>query len=111
MRFENAVASGDFERILTSYGFTMLKESSEKRKIGKSKVASWVVRGQVPNNVILQYFVDTGASINWLVAGEYEKVNSICKLFNLSVKPVGLDCNTDEVRRTGKILLTKNHHK
>ncbi len=72
MRLENAVVSDVLERILSSYGFTMQKELGEKLGIAKSNVASWLQRGQVPGNVIVQCALDTGADVNWLVTGEFE---------------------------------------
>ncbi len=76
MRLENAVASDVLERILSAYGFTMQKELSDKLEIAKSNVASWLARGQVPGNVIVQCCLDTGADVNWLVTGQLEKASS-----------------------------------
>lgn len=88
MRLENAVASDVLERILSAYGFTMQKELSDKLEIAKSNVASWLARGQVPGNVIVQCSLDTGADVNWLVTGEIEKANSLCEISNLSGKAI-----------------------
>lgn len=70
MRLENAVANDVLERILSAYGFTMQKELSDLLQIAKSNVASWIARGQVPGNVIVQCSLDTGADVKWLVTGE-----------------------------------------
>lgn len=86
MRLENAIASDVLERILSAYGFTMQKELSDRLDIAKSNVASWLARGQVPGNVIVQCSLDTGADVNWLVTGELEKANSIRELPNVSGK-------------------------
>ncbi|MCW2479155.1 phage repressor protein CI [Candidatus Symbiopectobacterium sp. NZEC135] len=75
MRLENANASDVLDRILSAYGFTMQKDLSEKLGIAKSNVASWLQRGQVPGNVIVQCALDTGADVNWLVTGEFENSN------------------------------------
>lgn len=75
MRLENAVAADVLERILSSYGFTMQKELSDKLGIAKSNVASWLQRGQVPGNVLVQCALDTGADVQWLVTGEFANAN------------------------------------
>lgn len=75
MRLENAVAADVLERILSAYGFTMQKELSDKLGIAKSNVASWLQRGQVPGNVLVQCALDTGTDINWLVNGEFANAN------------------------------------
>lgn len=77
MRLENAVAADVLERILSAYGFTMQKELSDKLGIAKSNVASWLQRGQVPGNVLVQCALDTGADVHWLVNGEFAKANKI----------------------------------
>ncbi|RRZ95801.1 phage repressor protein CI [Erwinia sp. 198] len=77
MRLESAVAADVLERILSAYGFTMQKDLSEKLGIAKSNVASWLQRGQVPGNVIVQCALDTGSDVNWLVTGELAKANSV----------------------------------
>lgn len=71
MRLENAVAADVLERILSAYGFTMQKELSDKLGIAKSNVASWLQRGQVPGNVLVQCALDTGTDVRWLVTGEF----------------------------------------
>jgi transcriptional regulator with XRE-family HTH domain len=76
MRLENAVAADVLERILSAYGLTMQKELSDKLGIAKSNVASWLQRGQVPGNVLVQCALDTGADINWLVKGEFANANN-----------------------------------
>jgi transcriptional regulator with XRE-family HTH domain len=75
MRLENAVATDVLERILSAYGFTMQKELSDKLGIAKSNVASWLQRGQVPGNVLVQCALDTGADIQWLVTGKFANAN------------------------------------
>lgn len=75
MRLENAVAADVLERILSAYGFTMQKELSDKLGIAKSNVASWLQRGQVPGNVLVQCALDTGADIQWLVTGVFANAN------------------------------------
>ncbi|WP_431295768.1 phage repressor protein CI [Rahnella sp. PAMC 25559] len=75
MRLENAVAANVLERILSAYGFTMQKELSDKLGIAKSNVASWLQRGQVPGNVLVQCALDTGADIQWLVTGVFANAN------------------------------------
>jgi len=75
MRLENAVASDVLERILSAYGFTMQKELSDRLGIAKSNVASWLQRGQVPGNVLVQCALDTGTDVNWLVTGELENAS------------------------------------
>jgi len=63
------------ERILSAYGFTMQKELSEKLGIAKSNVASWLQRGQVPGNVLVQCALDTGVDVQWLVTGLFANAN------------------------------------
>lgn len=75
MRLENAVAADVLERILSAYGFTMQKELSDKLGIAKSNVASWLQRGQVPGNVLVQCALDTGADVKWLVEGGFANAN------------------------------------
>lgn len=75
MRLENAVAVDVLERILSAYGFTMQKELSDKLGIAKSNVASWLQRGQVPGNVLVQCALDTGADVKWLVTGIFANAN------------------------------------
>ncbi len=75
MRLENSVAADVLERILSAYGFTMQKELSDKLGIAKSNVASWLQRGQVPGNVLVQCALDTGADIQWLVTGVFANAN------------------------------------
>lgn len=75
MRLENAVAADVLERILSAYGFTMQKELSDKLGIAKSNVASWLQRGQVPGNVLVQCALDTGADVQWLVTGKFANAN------------------------------------
>lgn len=76
MRLENAVAADVLERILSAYGFTMQKELSDKLGIAKSNVASWLQRGQVPGNVLVQCALDTGADVQWLVTGVFANANT-----------------------------------
>lgn len=75
MRLENAVATDVLERILSAYGFTMQKDLSDRLGIAKSNVASWLQRGHVPGNVIVQCALDTGTDVNWLVTGELAKAS------------------------------------
>jgi len=75
MRLENAVAADVLERILSAYGFTMQKELSDKLGIAKSNVASWLQRGQVPGNVLVQCALDTGVDVKWLVDGMFANAN------------------------------------
>lgn len=96
MRLENAIAGDVLERILSAYGFTMQKELSDRLEIAKSNVASWLARGQVPGNVIVQCSLDTGADVNWLVTGEVEKASSTSQLSTVSGKAV-----YDEVMANG----------
>lgn len=96
MRLENAVASEVLERILSAYGFTMQKELSDKLDIAKSNVASWLARGQVPGNVIVQCALDTGADVNWLVTGKLENANSATSIDNVVGKAL-----YDEVMANG----------
>lgn len=88
MRLENAVAGDVLERILSAYGFTMQKELSDRLGIAKSNVASWLARGQVPGNVIVQCSLDTGADVNWLVTGELAKANLERDISSLSGKAI-----------------------
>lgn len=88
MRLENAVAGDVLERILSAYGFTMQKELSDRLEIAKSNVASWLARGQVPGNVIVQCSLDTGADVNWLVTGELAKANFESDISSLSGKAI-----------------------
>lgn len=96
MRLENAVAGDVLERILSAYGFTMQKQLSDRLEIAKSNVASWLARGQVPGNVIIQCSLDTGADVNWLVTGELEKASCNSNLPTLSGRAV-----YDEVMANG----------
>lgn len=96
MRLENAVASDVLERILSAYGFTMQKELSDRLEIAKSNVASWLARGHVPGNVIVQCSLDTGADVNWLVTGKIDKVSSVRELTNINGKSI-----YDEVMANG----------
>lgn len=96
MRLENAVAGDVLERILSAYGFTMQKQLSDRLEIAKSNVASWLARGQVPGNVIVQCSLDTGADVNWLVTGELEKASFVSSVTNVSGKAV-----YDEVMANG----------
>ncbi|WP_455863767.1 phage repressor protein CI [Pantoea agglomerans] len=75
MRLESAIAGDVLERILSAYGFTMQKDLSDKLGIAKSNVASWLQRGQVPGNVIVQCALDTGSDVSWLVTGKLAKSN------------------------------------
>jgi len=75
MRLDNAVAADVLERILSAYGFTMQKELSDKLGIAKSNVASWLQRGQVPGNVLVQCALDTGTDVRWLVTGQFANAN------------------------------------
>lgn len=96
MRLENAVAADVLERILSAYGFTMQKELSDKLGIAKSNVASWLQRGQVPGNVLVQCALDTKVDIRWLVTGKFANANIFKKShFN------------DPVFKSGKSLIEK----
>ncbi|WP_411705158.1 helix-turn-helix domain-containing protein [Edaphovirga cremea] len=75
MRLENAVASEVLERILSAYGFIIQKELSDRLGVVKSIVASWLQRGQVPGNVLVQCALNIGTDINKLVIGELEKAS------------------------------------
>lgn len=75
MRIENAIAPEVLERILSAYGFKMQKELAEKLGIASSNVGSWIQRGHVPGNVIVQCALDTGADVNWIVTGELAKAS------------------------------------
>jgi len=88
MRLENAVAGDVLERILSAYGFTMQKELSDRLEIAKSNVASWLARGQVPGNVIVQCSLDTGADVNWLVTGKLAKANFEREISNVSARAI-----------------------
>ncbi|MGC6386677.1 phage repressor protein CI [Ewingella sp. S1.OA.A_B6] len=90
MRLENAVAADVLERILSAYGFTMQKELSDKLGIAKSNVASWMQRGQVPGNVLVQCALDTGADVQWLVNGVFanESINAEPSCLDRSVSRV-----------------------
>lgn len=74
----------------------MQKQLSDRLEIAKSNVASWLARGQVPGNVIVQCSLDTGADVNWLVNGEIEKASYKSNLPNLSGRAV-----YDEVMANG----------
>ncbi|WP_262215133.1 phage repressor protein CI [Serratia liquefaciens] len=74
-RLEDSIAGEVLERILSSYGFKMQKELSDRLGIAKSNVGSWLQRGQVPGNVIVQCALDTGADVGWLVTGEFANSN------------------------------------
>jgi len=76
MRIENAVVAEVLERMLSAYGFSMQKELAEHLDIAKSNVAGWIQRGQVPGNAIIQCVLDTGADLNWIINGEFEKASS-----------------------------------
>lgn len=75
MRIENASAPEVLERILSAYGYKMQKELAEKLGIASSNVGSWLQRGHVPGNVIVQCALDTGADVNWIVTGELAKAS------------------------------------
>lgn len=75
MRLENAVTADMLERILSTYVFTMLKGLSDKAGIAKSNVASWLQRGQVPGNALVQWALDSWADIQWLVTGVFANAN------------------------------------
>lgn len=75
MRIENAIAPEVLERILSAYGFKMQKELAEKLGIASSNVGSWIQRGHIPGNVIVQCALDTGADVNWIVTGELAKAS------------------------------------
>jgi len=96
MRLENAVASDVLERILSAYGFTMQKELSDRLGIAKSNVASWLQRGQVPGNVLVQCALDTGTDVNWLVTGELEKASQ-----NISQPEITGKALYDEIMSNG----------
>ncbi|GLR09097.1 phage repressor protein CI [Mixta theicola] len=96
MRLESAVAGDVLERILSAYGFTMQKDLSDKLGIAKSNVASWLQRGQVPGNVIVQCALDTGSDVNWLVTGELAKASSVTQGSDLKGKEL-----YDEVMSNG----------
>jgi len=96
MRLENAVASDVLERILSAYGFTMQKELSDRLGIAKSNVASWLQRGQVPGNVLVQCALDTGANVNWLVTGELENASQ-----NISQPEITGKALYDEIMSNG----------
>ncbi len=96
MRLENAVASDVLERILSAYGFTMQKELSDRLGIAKSNVASWLQRGQVPGNVLVQCALDTGTDVNWLVTGELENASQ-----NISQPEITGKALYDEIMSNG----------
>lgn len=73
MGIEQASADLVLERILSSYGFTMQKELSDKLDIARNNISGWLQRNSIPAGVILQCSLDTGANVNWLVNGELEK--------------------------------------
>ncbi|EQA8865856.1 TPA: phage repressor protein CI [Citrobacter braakii] len=76
MGIEQANADLVLERILSSYGFTMQKELSDKLDIARNNISGWLQRNSIPAGVILQCSLDTGANVNWLVNGELEKSSS-----------------------------------
>ncbi|WP_241234246.1 helix-turn-helix domain-containing protein [Serratia marcescens] len=53
----------------------MQKELSDKLGIAKSNVGSWLQRGQIPGNVIVQCALDTGADVEWLITGGFANSN------------------------------------
>lgn len=100
MRLENAVAADVLERILSAYGFTMQKQLSDRLGIAKSNVASWLQRGQVPGNVLVQCALDTGADVQWLVTGEFANAN-----IKPQKKCIDVSSSTDVP--TGRLLIDK----
>ncbi|MCL9640877.1 helix-turn-helix domain-containing protein [Rahnella victoriana] len=112
MRLENAVAADVLERILSAYGFTMQKELSDKLGIAKSNVASWLQRGQVPGNVLVQCALDTGTDIRWLVTGEFANANANANK-NITYEPArhsllhGQPLITKMLRSGGKAVLQR----
>ncbi|TDN51010.1 bacteriophage CI repressor-like protein [Buttiauxella sp. JUb87] len=75
MGTEDERAEAVLQRILSSYGFTMQKELSEKLDIARNNISGWLQRNSIPASVILQCALDTGADVNWLVKGELKKVS------------------------------------
>lgn len=106
MGIEQANADLVLERILSSYGFTMQKELSDKLDIARNNISGWLQRNSIPAGVILQCSLDTGADVNWLVNGELEKLS-----FNLasskSALPAGKKLYDLIVSSGGKAVLKR----
>lgn len=101
-------ASADLvlERILSSYGFTMQKELSDKLDIARNNISGWLQRNSIPAGVILQCSLDTGANVNWLVNGELEK-SSLKLASSNSELPAGKKLYDLVVSSGGKAVLKR----
>lgn len=106
MGIEQARADLVLERILSSYGFTMQKELSDKLDIARNNISGWLQRNSIPAGVILQCSLDTGADVNWLVNGKLEK-SSLKIASSKSVLPAGKKLYDLIVSSGGKAVLKR----
>lgn len=75
MGTELARATSVLDRILSSYGFTTQKELSEHLEIARNSISGWLQRDSIPSSVIVKCNLDTGADVNWLLNGQFEKAS------------------------------------
>lgn len=106
MGIEQTNADLVLERILSSYGFTMQKELSDKLDIARNNISGWLQRNSIPAGVILQCSLDTGANVNWLVNGKLEK-SSFVLASSKPVLPTGKKLYDLIVSSGGKAVLKR----
>ncbi|HEI8866956.1 TPA: phage repressor protein CI [Serratia odorifera] len=70
---DNADVGAVIERILSSYGVATQKELSDTLGIAPNNISSWLQRGSVPGQVIINCALTTGADLAWLMTGEKAK--------------------------------------
>ncbi|MDH1795223.1 helix-turn-helix domain-containing protein [Citrobacter portucalensis] len=75
------------ERLVEAYGFTTRQALCDHLGVSKSTMATRYMRDIFPADWVLQCFMETGVSIDWLVSGKGElTVNTETKLAEIEIK-------------------------
>lgn len=75
------------ERLVEAYGFTTRQALCDHLGVSKSTMATRYMRDIFPADWVLQCFIETGVSIDWLVSGKGElAVNAEAKLADIEIQ-------------------------
>lgn len=75
------------ERLVEAYGFTTRQALCDHLGVSKSTMATRYMRDIFPADWVLQCFMETGVSIDWLVSGKGElKTNTAVKLTDIETQ-------------------------
>jgi len=64
------------ERLMSSYGVNTQKDLAAALDIPANNISGWTQRDRVPGNAIIKCALDTGADLQWLIAGKLANAKS-----------------------------------